>query len=221
MTQEATCVVEGLELGPYATNSYIVSAKGATAGDPCWVIDPSFGPGALIQRVRETGLKPAAIVLTHAHVDHIAGIDEVLRAFPNPPIPVFIHEAEREWLSDPMKNLSALGGMPITARGPTGLLTEGEYLELAGMRWLVIHTPGHSPGGITLYHAPSKTAIVGDTLFAGSIGRSDFPGSDPRTLERSIRLKLYSLPEGTVIYPGHGQESTIGEEKRTNPFVRG
>lgn len=219
--QGAVCVVEMATLGPFETNSYLVYPEGGGKEGPCWIVDPSFGPGPLIARVKELGLRPIAIVLTHAHVDHIAGVDEVLRAFATPPLPVLVHEAEKDWLGDPMKNLSAMGGMRVTARGPTGTIAEGQELELGGVRWLVLHTPGHSPGGITLYHAASATAIVGDTLFAGSVGRSDFPGSDPETLETSIRRKLYTLPDETTIYPGHGPSSTIGEEKRSNPFVRG
>lgn len=92
---------------------------------------------------------------------------------------------------------------------------------LGATSWRVLHTPGHSPGGITLHHEPSRTAFVGDALFAGSIGRTDFPGCSFEQLERSIRSKLYTLPEQTTIYPGHGETSTIGEERRDNPFVRG
>ena len=207
--------IETITLGPFETNCYIVSGAGSQA---CWIIDASFEPRALIERVRKLGLKPDALILTHAHVDHIAGVDEVVRAFPE--LRVFIHEAEREWLANPMLNLSAMMDMPVTARGPDGLIKEGETLSLAGQQWKVSHTPGHSPGGITLYNAAAGVAIVGDTLFAGSIGRTDFPGSDSGTLEKSIRAKLYSLPDETKIYPGHGPESTIGREKRSNPFVR-
>lgn len=212
---EPVVKIEGMSLGPFDTNSYIVRVEG---GRECWIIDPSFGPEPLIQRVRELGLTPAAIVLTHAHVDHIAGVDDVLSAFPG--TPVLVHESERRWLSDPILNLGAMGGMMVTAQGPTRTLREGETLELEGSRWDVLHTPGHSPGGVTLHHAPGQVAIVGDTLFAGSVGRTDFPGADPRTLAASIREKLYRLPDDTTIYPGHGPESTIGVEKRTNPFVR-
>jgi glyoxylase-like metal-dependent hydrolase (beta-lactamase superfamily II) len=214
------CEIELATLGPFETNTYLVYPKGAARGAACWIVDPSFGPEPVIERVKELGLTPAAIVLTHAHADHIAGVDEVLNAFPAPPLPVLVHQAERDWLKDPVKNLSLLGGMPVTAKGPTSLLAEGHDLDIGGVVWKVIHTPGHSPGGVSLYHAPSKTAIVGDTLFAGSVGRFDFPGSDGPTLERSIREKLYALPDDVTIYPGHGPSSTIGQEKRTNPFVR-
>jgi len=211
-------VLEVATLGPFETNSYLVYPEGGGAGAECWIIDPSFGPGPLIERVRRLKLKPVAIILTHAHADHIAGVDEVLEAFGD--LPVLVHEAERDWLGDPVKNLSLLGGMPVTASGPTGTIKEGDELAVGGVTWRVLHTPGHSPGGITLYHAPSRTAIVGDTLFAGSIGRSDFPGSNGTVLERSIRETLYALPDETRIHPGHGPSSTIGQEKRSNPFVR-
>lgn len=212
---EARVNIEGLTLGPFETNSYVVSVEGRPG---CWIVDPSFDPEPLIERVRELRLTPRAVVLTHAHVDHIAGVNEVLTAFPG--TPVLVHEAEARWLSDPMLNLSAMMGMMVTAHGPDGFLREGEDLELEGVRWRLFHTPGHSPGGVTLHHAPGRQAIVGDTLFAGSVGRTDFPGSDPRTLAASIRTKLYTLPDDTTIYPGHGPSSTIGVEKRTNPFVR-
>lgn len=205
--------IQTVTLGPFETNCYIV-----TCGTACWIIDASFEPGELIDRVRRDALQPEALILTHAHVDHIAGVDEVLRAFPG--LKVFVHAAEREWLSNPTLNLSAAMGMPVTAHGPDGVLADGNELTLGQSRWHVFHTPGHSPGGISLYNAADAIALVGDTLFAGSIGRHDFPGSDFDTLAHSIRSKLYTLPDDTKIYPGHGPGSTIGREKRTNPFVR-
>lgn len=201
-------------LGHYATNCYVVHAPGSAA---CWMVDASFQPGAMIADIRRRGWKPSALILTHAHVDHIAGVPEVLRAFPG--TPVWIHEAEREWLTDAEQNLSIFTGEPVTVAPADRLLREGDVLELDGAAWKVLHTPGHSPGGIALVHG--GTAIVGDTLFAGSVGRTDFPGCDPDTLARSIRAKLYSLADETRVLPGHGPETTIGAEKRTNPFVRG
>ena len=161
-------------------------------------------------------------MLTHAHCDHIAGAFDVVKAFSQGgagALPVWVHEAERDWLSNPMLNLSALMGLPVTAPEAARLLREGDELELAGEKWRVLHTPGHSPGGITLWHEASGTAIVGDALFAGSIGRTDFPGSSFEVLARSIREKLYKLPDETRVLPGHGPETTIGREKRSNPFV--
>lgn len=206
-----------MALGPFETNCYVAQPEPAMPGDPCWIVDAGFDPEQLIALVRERSLRPELLILTHAHGDHIAGIREVLAAFPG--LPLLIHEAEREWLADPALNLSLAIGMPVTAPAPDRLLREGDMLTLAGSEWKVLHTPGHSPGGITLYNAADGVALVGDALFAGSVGRTDFPGSDPRTLARSIREKLYTLPDETLVYPGHGPGTTIGVEKRTNPFV--
>ncbi len=206
-------------LGPFETNCYVVRPERAGRGDPCWIVDAGFDPGELIALARERDLRPELLILTHAHGDHIAGVRDVLAVWPG--LPILIHEAEREWLTDAELNLSLAIGMPVTAPGPDRVLREGDVLTLAGSEWKVLHTPGHSPGGITLYNAADGVALVGDALFAGSVGRTDFPGSDPRTLARSIREKLYALPEETVAYPGHGPSTTIGVEKRTNPFVRG
>lgn len=213
------CTIEGFCLGPFETNSYVIYPGGTRKGRPCWIVDPSFGPGQLIERVLELGLKPSLLILTHAHIDHIAGVDEVLRSFPG--LPVVIHQLESRWLGDPELNLGAAIGMNVTCHGPDRTLREGEELELGGSRWRVLHTPGHSPGGISLVCDDQRVAIVGDTLFAGSIGRYDLPGADGRTLAESIREKLYRLPDDTIAYPGHGPETTVGREKRTNPFVRG
>lgn len=213
--------VEGFALGPYQTNCYVVwpESIGETGPRPCWIVDASFGPGPLVEAVRRHGLTPEALVLTHAHVDHIAGVAQVLGAFPG--LPVWIHEAERAWLSDPMLNLSALGGVSVTAPGPDRLLKDGEALLLGPTSWRVLHTPGHSPGGIALWNEAAGMAFVGDALFAGSVGRTDFPGSDHATLMRSIREKLYALPNATRVLSGHGPETTIGRERVGNPFVRG
>ncbi len=209
--------IETFTLGPFETNCSLVVSDGEL-----WVVDASFDPQEMIERVRELGLLPKAIVLTHAHVDHIAGVADVRRAFPG--TPVLIHGAEREWLSDPVLNLSAMMGQSITAPGPDGVLTDGQELELGSTRWKVLHTPGHSPGGVALYCAESggttPMLIGGDALFAGSVGRTDFPGSDHDTLVSSIRTRLYTLPDQTIVYPGHGPTTTIGREKRTNPYVR-
>jgi hydroxyacylglutathione hydrolase len=215
--------VEGFALGPYQTNSYVVWPMNLGKNDirTCWIVDASFGPRPLVETVRKHQLTPTAIVLTHAHVDHIAGVAEVRAAFPG--VPVWIHADERDWLSDPVLNLSALGGVSITAPGPDRLLADADELALGPTTWRVLHTPGHSPGGITLYNAGAGrgVAFVGDALFAGSVGRTDFPGSDHATLVKSIKERLYTLPGATRVLPGHGPETTIGRERVSNPYVRG
>jgi glyoxylase-like metal-dependent hydrolase (beta-lactamase superfamily II) len=218
-----TPTIRGFALGPFQTNCYVVHDPNETAPDAaCWIVDASFGPQNLITEVERLGKRLQAIILTHAHVDHIAGIAEVQRAFPG--TPVWMHEAEREWLGDPERNLSLGFGQPVSLGGPDRLLGEGDALTLGATHWRVLHVPGHSPGSIALVFdgvggAPTM-AISGDALFQGSVGRTDFPGSSFDELAGSIRTKLYTLPDDTVIYPGHMGMTTIGEEKRTNPYVR-
>lgn len=217
--------IRGVPLGPVETNCYVVwseadrSATGTTKQAPCWIIDAGEDPASLIAIVRDNALTPQAIVLTHAHADHIAGLDEVAAAFPKTSL--LIHEAEAAWLTDPELNLSIWLGDPISLRtAPTQLLRGGETLTLGSTTWRVFHTPGHSPGGITLWCEAASLALVGDALFAGSIGRTDFPGSDHAQLIASIRERLYTLPDHTRVHPGHGPSTTIAVERRSNPFTR-
>ncbi|MFO0874423.1 MAG: MBL fold metallo-hydrolase [Phycisphaerales bacterium] len=202
-------------LGEFQTNCYVVSVPGR---DECWIVDVGERPQRMLEHVERAGLRPVAIVLTHCHCDHIAGLDLARGRLGS--IEVMAHEAERGFCGEPQLNLSAFVGAPVTAAEPTRWLHGGETLDLAGSTWRVMHTPGHSPGGITLVHDESKQAIVGDTLFAGSIGRIDFPTSDPARMERTLAELLRSLPDETRIHPGHGPSTTIGRERRTNPYLR-
>lgn len=216
MTAISPLTVRARALGPYQTNAYIVAPEDKS---DAWVIDAPFDSEELVEMLRAEGLTPSRVLLTHAHPDHIAGIPALKKAFPG--LKVLVHEAEREWLGDPELNLSAFMGTPISLPPADGLLHDGDELSLAGHAFRVLHTPGHSPGGVTFQCAALNLAFVGDTLFAGSIGRTDFPGADHATLLGSVRERLYTLPEATKALPGHGPRTTIGREKMSNPFVRG
>ena len=199
-------------LGDYQTNCYVV-----TSDDECWVVDCGYSPESLIQYLLEEQLQPKAVLLTHCHSDHIAGLDKLRTIIGE--VPVLCHEIESKWNMNPEFNLSGFSGMPVAVEPPTGVINPHEELTLGNSKWEVLHTPGHSPGSLCFVNAESKQAIVGDTLFAGSIGRHDFPTSNVNDLRNSIHKILMGLPDEMTFYPGHGPSSTIGHERHTNPFV--
>ena len=207
-----TIQIKPFALGDYQTNCFIV-----TSGEDCWVIDCGYEPDVLIEHLKSNDLKPKALLLTHCHSDHIAGIDQLLSLTGN--VPIHAHAQEQEWNMNPMLNLSGLAGRPVTASPPTETLTDGQTLTLGDSIWRVMHTPGHSPGSVCFIHDESNQAIVGDTLFAGSIGRHDFPTSNIDDLRNSIQKTIMSLPDDMMVYPGHGPSTTIGRERQSNPFV--
>ena len=212
-------VIKVFALGMYQTNCMVVTDGPPEPGKHCLIVDCGYEPDELLSYVEQQQLKPERVVLTHAHADHIAGLIELHRRLG--PVPISMHKNEESWLSDPMLNLSAALGLSITAPGASEFLSEGDTAGIGGVVFEIRETPGHSPGGISLIHQASNTAIVGDSLFNGSIGRTDFPGSSFETLAASIREKLYTLDPDTRVYPGHGPTTTIGREKMTNPFVSG
>lgn len=206
--------VESFVLGPVMTNCYLVYKEKGGAG---LVIDPGSDPGEVVERIRELDLEIEAVLLTHAHFDHIGGVEEVRKATG---APVYIHWEEADWLSDPERNGSAL--FPVEAvrcRPAEKVLEGGEKLTLLGETFTVAHTPGHSPGSVSFH--TGTLVFSGDVLFAGSIGRTDLPGGDYNTLMRSIHKTLMEFPGETVVYSGHGPVTTIGREQDTNPYVTG
>ena len=210
----ATPDIKTFVLGDYQTNCFVVTNPGSSKG---WIVDCGFEPDPMLDWIDGHGIEPTAMLLTHTHPDHIAGVDRVLGRLGA--MPIYVHEAEMGFCSDPILNLSAAMGMPVSVTEPDRILHDGDTLELGGETWRVVHAPGHSPGGVLFIHDSSKQAIVGDTLFAGSIGRIDFPSSDPEAFRRTILKVMMDLPDDLAIHPGHGPATTIGKERTTNPFV--
>ncbi len=179
------------------------------------VIDPAACPSYLMGHMKSEGLQVEAILLTHGHFDHIMGIDDLRREFP---VPVYVHEGDRETLLDPALNLSSSYTNGYTFDG-ADYIRDGQRLELAGFSFQVIHTPGHTPGGVCYYLESEGVLFSGDTLFQNSVGRTDFPNSSMSDLIRSIREKVMKLPDDVKVYPGHMGETTIGHERKYNPFI--
>jgi glyoxylase-like metal-dependent hydrolase (beta-lactamase superfamily II) len=209
--------IHAIESMPFAENTYVVwlpDRKDAL------VIDPGLEPDLILDFLRAEGLTARAILNTHGHGDHIGGNAALKAAFPDAPLIIGVNEAPL--LTDAHANLSAPFGLPITSPPADTLVREGDIVEAAGIRLEVLDVPGHSPGHIVFVYRDSPTLVFGgDVLFRESIGRYDFPNSNGRLLLQGIRTKLFSLPPDTIVYPGHGPTTTIGYEKRSNPFVVG
>ncbi len=206
--------IDCLTLGMMQTNSYVVRAPGVPG---CWVFDPGMGVVKLLAYLREEALTVERVVLTHGHVDHIAGVGKLLEAFGDA---ILVAPAgDASMLADPAENLSVMLGASLTVPAPTDRVDGGDELLLGSAVWHVLATPGHTPGGVSYYCPDAGVVIVGDSLFAGSVGRCDFPGGDMAMLVGSIRRQLLTLPTETRVLPGHGPETTIGAEASGNPYL--
>ena len=195
----------------FATNSYLVEDEET---HDAVVIDSNLEPDLIVEVAHDRGANVKAIVLTHTDLDHIAGLHELRQAFG--PVPIAVHEAERE-VVEHGRPLRREFGPIATQLDNVVVLREGEPYRAGSLEFEVLHTPGHSPGGVTL--KIDGYLFTGDALFAGSIGRSDFANSDGRALVEGIRTKLLSEPDEMIVYSGHGPATTIGRERRMNPFL--
>ena len=208
--------IDRLILGTYQTNCYILRSSEATKD--CLIIDTGLDAGELADFLEQHKLNPVAIVFTHGHADHIIGAPALRKNYPD--IKVYIHKLDAKMLADAEGNLSAYSEKPFTTKPADLLIEEGSVIEQAGIKLEVFHTPGHTPGGICLYSKDERIVFSGDTLFAASIGRTDLPEGSMVQLVKGIKEKLLTLPDDTVVYPGHGPITTIGQEKAHNPFLQ-
>jgi hydroxyacylglutathione hydrolase len=207
--------IEPIISAPFSEVSYIVWIPGRS---DALVIDPGFDTQSIVSLLNQHNLRPAAIINTHGHIDHIAGNRALKEAYPEAPL--VIGQNESNLLTDVEANLSAPFGLPLTSPPADRLVADFETFEIAGLTFLVREIPGHSPGSVIYYCDQFDPPFVlgGDVIFAGSVGRTDL-GGDFQLLFSGIRSKLFVLPDSAVIYPGHGPSTTVGEEKRGNPYV--
>lgn len=200
-------------LGPLQTNCYLY----AQPNGECLIIDPGEEAEKLIQIIREKKWKPIAILLTHAHFDHIGAVDRTRETFE---IPVYIHKKEAEWLTNPALNGSQFFQLgEIKANPAENLISEEGVLKIGEFSLKLLFTPGHSPGSISYYDEDEALVFSGDALFQMSIGRTDLPGGNHQQLMKSIHEKLCTLPKETLCLPGHGPETIIEDEMKHNPFL--
>ncbi|TQS74542.1 MBL fold metallo-hydrolase [Ornithinibacillus gellani] len=198
-------------LGPLGTNCYLLSQH-----QEALIIDPGGDADQVIEYLESNQLKPLAILLTHAHYDHIGAVGDLRKHYG---LDVYLHANEKDWLMSPELNRSLyFDGVGYTTESPEQLILPGQ-MKLGSFQFEVLHTPGHSPGSVSFVFKAEQFVVSGDVLFQQGIGRTDLPGGDTQVLVDSIRQKLYKLSDETIVYPGHGAATTIHAEKKQNPFV--
>jgi hydroxyacylglutathione hydrolase len=208
-------ILEMLTVGPFQENCYILGDEESGGGA---IIDPGDEEARVALAVEETGLEIGSIIVTHAHIDHVGAVAALVDEYS---CPVLMHaEAEpmlKELPTQAMMMGLRFGKVPTVDRH----IGEGEMLEVGDLRLRPLYTPGHAPGHLALYIDEEGLVLSGDALFAGSVGRVDLPGGSMEVLMRSIEERLLTLPDETIVYPGHGPQTTVGNERATNPFLQG
>lgn len=199
-----------LTVGGYATNSFVLED-----GVSAVIIDPGAEPERFIKLISSHRLDPLAILITHGHGDHIGAVGVLREKYPE--APVICHLLDAPMLSDSRRNMSVLDGVTLDVGQPDRTVNDGDTLEFGKIRFRVLHVPGHTPGHVVFLR--KGIVFAGDTLFAGGIGRWDLTGGDGPLLIRSLKSKLLTLPDETVVWPGHGPKTTIGIERATNPYL--
>ena len=203
--------IDVIPVGGIETNCYLMGDDKEAI-----LIDPGEDADKIIGAIKKRNAKVTNIVLTHGHADHIGAVPE-LKKYTR--APVLIHSEDAIMLTDAMANLSAVFDVPFVTTPADGLLKDGDLIVAGDIKLKVLFTPGHTPGGISLYEKDAGVVFTGDALFAGAIGRTDFPRASHEQLIEAIQEKLLKLPDETVVYPGHGPKSTIGNEKEENPWL--
>lgn len=209
-------IARRIVVGPLMANCYLLACPDTAAAA---IVDPGGDAGLIAGHISDGGLRPICIVNTHAHPDHTGANAELSARYR---IPICMHRDEAAMLSDAATIMKLIGFAFVPSPPPDRLLDGGDEIKVGNLSFEVIHTPGHSPGGICLFHGKGIPPLLlsGDTVFAGSAGRSDFPGGSFEALTASIAERILPLPDDTLILPGHGPETTLGREKASNPFFK-
>jgi hydroxyacylglutathione hydrolase len=213
MSKHGDLMVTTIVNGPFVENCFVASAPSKEA----FLIDPGDEPDRIQQQIEELGLKVTAIVNTHGHIDHIGAVAALKASLG---VPFYLHVGDHRWVENLPAQAAMFGLPPRDVPEVDHELIDGQVMQLGELSCRILHTPGHSAGGCCLYFERERVVFVGDTLFQGSVGRTDLPGGNHPTLISSIREKLLGLGDEVVAYSGHGPPTTIGEEREMNPFLR-